>query len=190
LANGQRCQIISINKQLISANNNSPFRLGSIETPWLLSTTYQDELELAINQITSEVSLLGINSLDFIISKTGQLLLLEINPRISASAELFNNKANLFKHHLDACSGLLPSSVIVLTTAKKALHYIYASSDVIIPLNMEWPVECHDLPISGSHIRQGEPICTAVIDVKEEQSSNNLSKIIEQIILSQLSLSA
>jgi len=190
LANGKQCQIISINKQLIAANNNSPFRLGSIETPWLISSTYQDKIEFAINKITPEVSLLGLNSLDFIISDKGKLVLLEINPRPSASAELFNNKADLFQQHLDACNGLLPSMAIVMPTEKRALHYIYASSDVMIPFEMIWPAECHDLPISGSHIHNGSPICTVVIDVKEKQSSNNLSKLIEQRILSQLSPSA
>jgi len=187
LANGKQCQIISINKQLISANNNSPFRLGSIETPWLISSAHQDQLELAINKITAEVSLLGLNSLDFIISDKGKLILLEINPRPSASAELFNNKADLFQQHIDACNGLLPSISMVMPTEKRALHYIYASSDVVIPFEMNWPAECHDLPISGSHIYEGEPICTALIDVKENQFSNNLSIVIEQTIFSQLS---
>jgi len=186
LANGKQSQLISINKQLTSADNNSPFRLGSIETPWLISTVHQDQLTLAINKLTPEVSLLGLNSLDFIISNQGKLLLLEINPRPSASAELVNNKSTLFQRHLDACNGLQPSSAIVMPSERSALHYIFAPHDVIVPVDMNWPVECHDLAIAGSYIYNAEPICTVITHAKENQLNANLSNDIEQIVLRQL----
>ncbi len=190
LANGIQNQLLTINKQNASPTNRLPFRLGNIETPWLISLKHKNEIKSAINKITLATKLVGLNSLDFIISVQDELFLLEINPRPSASAELINNQSELFQHHLNACKGKLPAQDIIQSQAKVSLHYLYAPTVLTIPDPMIWPIECHDIPVAASIIQQGQPICTSLVRIDKDQQAKELHANIEQRILKQLLSSA
>jgi len=185
LANGKQTQLLSINQQTLTTNKHYPFQLGSIQTPWLISSPHQKELRAAIAKITLEIGLRGLNSLDFIISEKNELLLLEVNPRVSASAELLTNTADLFQHHINGCQGQLPSVDLPQAEESASLYYIYAGQDVIIPSKMIWPMECHDQPTAESLILKGEPICTSLIRLEATQAVKSF-QIIEQQISRQL----
>ncbi|MBL1320548.1 MAG: ATP-grasp domain-containing protein [Methylophaga sp.] len=160
IANGEQAQLLSINQQYLQPCEPLPFRLGGITSPWLISEQHQQHLTLAINKITSAIGLYGINSIDFIISEQNELLVLEINPRISASAELLNCSEPLFQLHINACNGLLAEERIIETSLHSRLHYYYAEHDVRISPEIIWPITCHDIPVNGSTVFKGEPICT------------------------------
>ena len=177
LANGKSAQLISINKQLLSPNKNTPFRLGSIETPWNISEKHRQQLKQAVAKITFATGLLGLNSIDFIISEHGELQLLEVNPRPSASAELIDSEIPLFQHHLNACLGNLPVLTIKQAATKTSLHYLYVNNDVTIPTQMIWPIECHDIPAPNTTVKKEQPLCTAIISTK------SLQDIKQEIIL-------
>lgn len=187
LADGYEAQLISINQQYSASNTLYPFLLGRIESPWLLSTSHQNYLYKIINQLTASTSLVGLNSLDFIISEHGELLILEVNPRPSASVELIENSAVLFQQHIEASLGLLPNPNNTLKPRKASLFYHYAIRDYSIPAKMIWPSECHDLPHEGVVIKQNEPICTSRVEFDEHNSAMTLHLLIEQKILKQLS---
>ena len=162
LANGKSAKVISLNQQFIAPSSNAPFRLGSIETPWKISNAHRQELEQAANKITAEIELLGLNSIDFIISENNELLLLEVNPRPSASAELISKEIPLFQYHINASLGDLPTTPVVQSNIKASLHYFYADDNYTVPTDMNWSEECCDLPQSGSTIKKGQPICTII----------------------------
>ncbi len=185
LADGHHAHLVSINSQHLAPESQHPFRLGRIESAWQLSASHNDYLHKVVNQLTATTALVGLNSLDFIISDLHELLILEINPRVSASAELINNTVTLFQLHLDACLGQLPRPQSPLNQSCASLFYHYAMSDLIIPDNMLWPAECHDLPTAGL-IKQGEPICTSRVQADEHTPATQLHLLIEQRILKQL----
>jgi len=190
-ANNSYAQLISINQQFLSSSEKTPFRLGKIETPWQIPTVHIKHLQFAINKLSSELGLMGINSLDFVISDHDELMLLEINPRLSASAELTDNKAGLFTLHINACLNQTEASPqCELTNNKVSLKYIYAPHKVTVPVEMKWPTQCHDLPVSGTLIHKGTPICTSIVHFDEGQQSDSLHTSVEQRIFSQLLLSA
>ena len=86
-----------------------------------------------------------------------QSWLLEINPRPSASMQLY--EADLFKRHIRASLGELshePHSIAGST----GYQVIYAQHDIIIPDEFLWPEGCLDLPESGVICRTGQPICS------------------------------
>jgi predicted ATP-grasp superfamily ATP-dependent carboligase len=186
LADGHHARLVSINRQQLAPDNQQPFRLGGIESAWQLSASHIDYLDKVVNQLTVTTALVGLNSLDFIISDLNKLLILEINPRVSASAELVNNTATLFRQHLNACLGQLPRAQSILNQSGVSLFYHYAMSDLIIPDNMLWPVECHDLPAPGLTIKQGEPICTSRVEPDENAPASQLHQLIKQSVLKQL----
>lgn len=186
LTNGKHAQLLSINKQNNTTNEQTPFRLKSIETPWSISNHHQQQLERAIKKVTSATGLVGLNSIDFIISEQNELLVLEINPRPSASAELINQNSPLFQHHLDACRGILPCQPIIQAVTKASLHYLYSNDDLIIPSDITWPSECHDLPATDTFIKKGEPICTLIVQTTSNQNINKLLQNIENKVVAQL----
>lgn len=186
LADGRHAHLVSINQQHLAPESQTPFRLGRIESAWQLSASHNDYLHKVVNRLTAATALVGLNSLDFIISDKNALLILEINPRASASAELIHNKAALFQQHLDACLGQLPNSQDSLNQLSASLSYHYAASDLIVPENMLWPAECNDLPAAGLIIKQGDPICTSYVESDENNPATQLHFLIEQKILKQL----
>jgi len=160
IADGKQAQLLNINQQYLQPCESSPFRLGGITSPWLISEHHQQDLTLAINKLTFAVGLYGVNSIDFIISTRGELLILELNPRISASAELVDCREALFQHHINACNGLLADEFRIKTSSPSRLHYYYAEHDTHILAEAVWPPTCHDIPVTGSTILKGDPICT------------------------------
>jgi len=171
IANGNHAELISINKQNISSNEANSFCLSSIETPFGNISTHKTTLINAINQLTLHAGLVGLNSLDFIISTDNSLFILEINPRLSASAELYNNKSLLFEHHLLACIKKELKALPKTTTLFSSLHYLFASSDSVVPDTMAWPLQCHDIPDAGTQIKKQSPICTLMLTAKSKDEA-------------------
>lgn len=186
MANSQDAVALSINRHFISNNALHPFRLARIDTPWLISNSNQEKLILAIKLITREVGLLGLNSLDFIISEQQNLLILEINPRISASAELINNDLNLFQNHINFCERESLENLPIPPKTSNSLHVIYADCDAIVPKNMAWPSECSDIPVEGSLIKNSNPICTLLLGSDSEHQYEQCYDIIKEKVLKQL----
>ncbi|NQZ54697.1 MAG: ATP-grasp domain-containing protein [Piscirickettsiaceae bacterium] len=186
LADGKDTQLISINKQLHTGDEPSLFRLLSIETPWNITDFHRHQLKQAIREITQATRLLGLNSLDFMISSQDELLILEVNPRPSASAELIDNTASLFQHHCNACLGSLPNEPISLVNNNTSLRYLYADINCIIPDDMKWPTDCYDLPKANTFINKNQPICTTIVNETDKEPALFLHQNIEQIIVQQI----
>lgn len=186
LANEKSAQLLSINQQLHSTNRLLPFQLGGIDTPWHVSTAHKQQLALAINKLTTHSKLVGLNSLDFIISVQNKLMLLEINPRPSASVELVGHKDEVLLHHINACQGQLPSPAFIPTHKSSSLRYLFATDNLLIPDDMYWPEESHDRPIAGSIINKDEPICTIIVQSNNVLQSEDLHSTVKREILDQL----
>ncbi|PHS71407.1 MAG: hypothetical protein COB23_00040 [Methylophaga sp.] len=187
LANGQHAIVLSINQQKsLPTNKHASFTLWSIETPWAIAEQHQRQLEQAVSKIVVEAQLIGLNSIDFIISEKNELLILEINPRPSASTELIQAELPLIQHHINACQGRLPEKVINQFIIKSSLRYIFTSDDVIIPNGMHWPSGCHDLPAANTSIKKGDPICTSIIQATDFQQADQQHDAIENKINQQI----
>jgi predicted ATP-grasp superfamily ATP-dependent carboligase len=182
LANGADSQLLSINQQFSVNAPEIPFLLSGLGTPFHLSDVHQNMLQSMIDALLSQLDLYGLNSLDFIITDADEILVLEINPRPSASAELLTQLPQLFNLHIDACQGrLLIDTVSRPKTNPTYLHYIFAQHNTVIPNNIIWPSMCHDIPAAGHLILNKEPICTVLIvetpltfDQSREQVQNDI----------------
>lgn len=178
LANGGTTHIISFNQQFRRGHSNSPFTHSGLSAPYLLSNSIQHKIEAYIRQLVAKLSLRGFNSLDFIVTADDGVLVLEINPRLSASAELIDSNLAIFNHHLAACTD--PFALVYSGIgSKRHLHLLFAPVDIIVPEAVDWPKHYHDLPMAGSLIKQGTPICSAVVETslsfKESESAIQLS---------------
>lgn len=186
LATNQGVTLLSINKQITDTSSKTPFRLDRIEAPANLPETCVNTLTSIIKTLSSELDLIGLNSIDFLITPENQLLILEINPRPSASMELVTLDKSIIQYHIDACRNQCFISQISSISSFKSLSYLYAEHEYLIPNDMVWPLACSDLPSAGNIIHHGEPICSYLVESPESENEALrliiTTKIIEQLI--------
>ena len=157
LADGLNLQVIGFNSQwATNLGDGREFMFAGIINSCDLSIEGQSRVVEWLQKLVPLFNLKGLNSLDFIDDGV-QSWLLEINPRPSASMQLY--EADLFKRHIRASLGELshePHSIAGYT----GYQVIYAQHDIIIPDEFLWPEGCLDLPESGVICRTGQPICS------------------------------
>ena len=169
LANGQDVQVIGFNTQwTISLSESQEFIFSGIVNSCDLLSEQKALITLWLKKLVPEFALKGLNTLDFI--QTGdKSLVLEINPRPSASMQLYD--ADLLSRHIKACQGELTGNPSQATY--KGYQVIYAERDIIIPNGFAWPDGCMDLPESGVMCRKGQPICSIIAHQNGAQSVMN-----------------
>jgi predicted ATP-grasp superfamily ATP-dependent carboligase len=159
LKNHHCLTILSINKQL---NHSENFRFEGIETPYAIPKKTHSLLISIIKQLCALSGLIGLNSLDFIVTPNKEIMILEINPRPSASLELINIDVPIFQLHLNACLGF-PSLFTVSKRKKTSLRYLFSDDYYATPNNIEWPLSCHDRPQAHTTLKPGHPICSSLV---------------------------
>ncbi|MCX4188129.1 ATP-grasp domain-containing protein [Methylophaga sp. OBS4] len=163
IANGHNARILSYNRQI---NQPASFQLQHIVTPLILVPALQVYLLQAVDRLTAATGLKGLCSLDFIVDNTDTIYLLEVNPRISASAELIADKHELFEWHMQACQGHLPLRIDEPGKTVRMLSYLFAEQDCVIADKLNWPEQSHDLPVAGTLISTHAPVCTIISEAE------------------------
>lgn len=170
VADGQQVDIVGFNLQWtnlqsISAAAAAPFRFGGIASNADVSESVKSQLRVAAEKLTQHFGLLGLNSLDAVISKHDeQVFVLELNPRLSASVELYlDARPDLLECHMQSCCSVLLKASSVMTQKSNALAIVYAEEELLINADFIWPEWVKDypqVPIHGIKIKAGEPICS------------------------------
>jgi len=171
IANGSEHKIIGFQKQEVTRFDADEFVFSAvISQPEMdrLIIRYLDEI---ICKLVSAFSLKGINSLDFI-ANNQQYYVLEINPRFSASLNLYSS--GFFLAHIDSCleGGQLPA--LKSQNSYKGYKIIFSEVDFIIKQQIDWPDWVVDIPIKGSIINTAMPICSIIAGGKNEQQVDDL----------------
>jgi predicted ATP-grasp superfamily ATP-dependent carboligase len=104
----------------------------------------------------------GVNGIDVVV-RDGQVFVLELNPRYSASMELIERGGalNVFETHVAACGGVLAKTIgAPRDVLGKAV--LWARRDIVIGNTRGWLSrdDVRDIPHPGERIRRGHPICT------------------------------
>lgn len=156
LAHHPHCEILGYQRQLISSSHTEPFLFTGV-------IAVEDDNAFTITrkwaqQLTDKFKLRGLNSLDFIFDGE-QCLFLELNPRPSASLQLYN--VAVMHAHL-ACFINHPVKTQSWRESAVAYRIIVAEAETLIESTHHWPDWIVDRPSDGSIIRQGEPICSII----------------------------
>ncbi|WP_148207851.1 ATP-grasp domain-containing protein [Methylotenera mobilis] len=173
IANGTDVEVVGFNEQWICASAQLPFRYGGAVSHAVLSAKVQQQLLDAARQLTLAFGLLGLNSLDAIVHQTGtgveQVYVLEINPRLSATIDLYDNGGVLFERHVQACMHRRLAGVYAwqheYKTVSKAHAIVYADIDVTLNTEMVWPDWVTDTPVqldAPLKIVAGAPVCSVL----------------------------
>jgi uncharacterized protein len=183
LADGERALILGFSAQWPSPTPRQPYRYGGAVRPAPLPSGTADKLTAAVQRIAAATSLVGLNSADFLIDGE-RFWLLEINPRPGATLDIFETgETSLFAHHVAASSGKLATASTRATDAKAA-GIVYAEEDIASFSVSDWPRWAADLPVHGSTIKAGEPVCTVYASDYTAAGARELAEKRREAILS------
>jgi predicted ATP-grasp superfamily ATP-dependent carboligase len=174
-ADGRDCVILGISEQCIghAALGARGFRHCGNILPLAPECGGGPELEAAVARmaavLTGRFGLRGVCGLDFIVERgprgVPRPVLLEINPRPTASAELVEERClfSVFDAHVKASSGILPSA------PPPADGYFgkgiaFAGRACRIPEDNAWLLPgLRDIGRSGDAIAPGQPVCSILV---------------------------
>jgi uncharacterized protein len=160
VANGKKAEIIGMSAQWTAPTPASPFRYGGAAGPIDLGAARAEEIARCVASVTSELGLVGLNSIDFLVSREA-VWLIEINPRPGATLDVFEpNEGALFAHHVAACEGCLKAAPVGLSI--NAAEIVYAPVDMAARMERNWPDWAVDRPPPGTRVAAGDPLCTAL----------------------------
>jgi uncharacterized protein len=169
LAAKNNTQVIGFNEQLCNSTAILPYRYGGLVSHALLPEKVKIAIEQFVQGMTKIYGLVGLNSADFIVDNE-DIYALEINPRLSASLDCYKaKKGDLFAAHVAACAGDLSAELKdwpIVDKQSRAHFVVYAHEPVTVPPNMCWPEWVRDIPLAGTDIAAGEPICTVLADAR------------------------
>ena len=178
VADSRQAQVIGFNQQWLSPTLAMPYRYGGAVSHVDLPDEVKQQLVYAAQQLTNAVGLRGLNSLDAMMDG-GQIWVLELNPRLSATFDLYQTEnCNLFELHLQASAGNSsdwPKLLMQLPRRAKAHHIIYAPYDLVISDDINWPEWTADLPIPGSRIAAGDPLCNILAEAGNADDAKSLA---------------
>ena len=177
-ADRHKVEVVGFNEQWLSPRDTMPFRYGGAVSHIELPNSVQQQLIEAAEKLTVAFGLLGLNSLDAIL-QDNKIYVLEVNPRLSATVDLYDNTAiSLIDRHVQVCLNQVRLNqedfgsecqnqqvqVQKIQIKKHKAHAIvYATSDIEIVPAIEWPGWVMDTPVYMDEIKKilaGNPICT------------------------------
>ncbi len=169
--NGQ-VRLLGFNRQWTATiDDKHCFVFAGIRNRAELSPAHRQLLSGWLAKLARVYPLKGLGSLDFMLVND-RCYLLEINPRIPASAQLYG--ASIFSLHVQACLGKLGECA---SAEPKGYQIVYARKSLRVPDGLYWPEWAVDRPRAGSIIGKGGPICSIIAAGKTaEQVENRLRR--------------
>jgi uncharacterized protein len=186
LANGHAAVVLGFSAQWSSPARRRPFRYGGAVRPAALAAETADAMAAAVRRFVSEIPLVGLNSIDFLVDHD-RFHLLEVNPRPGATVDIFEPQdgPTLFALHMAACRGELPARLPDCKTAA-ASAIVYAENDIPLIPFLNWPHWTADRPIAGSRISAQSPVCTVFATAATAAQAKELVVERSQSILARL----
>jgi methenyltetrahydromethanopterin cyclohydrolase len=157
---GKSGSVLFLNSEIVGFNTqwtHGDFLFSGISNHSDLSDFQKKQLALWVKKLVSHFNLCGLNSLDFIHNEN-EIFVLEINPRPSASMQLYD----LPFFSMQSFGREPPPPPPSKGGSCCAYQIIYAPRSLIIPKHFNWSENCHDLPQNGVIIRKNSPICSMI----------------------------
>lgn len=181
IANGQSFHVLGFNETWVCQENSDFTFAGAVSNVSLPDELCQQVIA-AIRRLVTLFKIKGLCSLDFIVDTSGQYFILEVNPRPTATFELYETKGGLFAQHIAAFQGKMTEPELDQSLTR-GLGLLYAGKSITIP-RLDWPEWVTDRPKAGKHITKGEPVCTVHAEGRDvenvkQQLKTRLAKLRE-----------
>ena len=160
LADGCRARVLGFNEQWTAARSGLPFVYGGAVGGVTPPPAVASAVAAGLDALVAATGLVGLNGLDFILGDGDEWLALELNPRPTATMELYDPDypEGLLDRHLRACAGGLPPAAPA--KAARAHAIVHAPGAAVVTHELEFPEWCRDLPRPGTRFSSGDPVCT------------------------------
>jgi len=175
LADGLRARVIGINEQWTAGLAQcGPYSYGGAAGGVVLPQPVLARIAVLLGRIVQAMGLVGLNGLDFMLDAGAELCVLEVNPRPTATIDLYDSDVagGLLALHLRACRGELPD--VRPPHHSRAHAIVYATQDFRVPDGMRWPSWCTDIPEIGSHLPAGAPVCSVHADAVSSAGARDI----------------
>lgn len=160
-ADGKDAAIVGYNTQWSAGQGRLAFAYAGAINRAALTPSQRESVAGYACAVTRAFGLRGLNGLDFVVHQ-GMPLVLEINPRPTATCELYEPEApdGMVATHLRACAGELPDARAFERVKVRAHKIVYAQTVSHIASDWQWPRWCRDIPQSSAGIAAGAPVCS------------------------------
>ena len=110
--------------------------------------------------VADTVGIIGCFGIDFIVRGEDDIALVDINPRPTATLDLYPDKGTIFNAHMTACT----TGELLYSRPRRAASHghllLYADASWVVPESIEWPSYVADRPVPGITINRHAPLCT------------------------------
>lgn len=175
LAGESGASIVGVNEQWVASSTDGPFQYGGAASQLQLSDDVLAEFKRFIAVATSHFGLKGLNSVDALLDD-GRLVFLEINPRLSATMDLYaTQESSLLASHVAAFQSNAATLPNVLSEPK-AHQIVYATTLTHSQTDKTWPEWVRDIPNVPQTFEAGMPICTVVSHANTTEAAKQLAQ--------------
>lgn len=154
--------------------------------PVALPAEVVEQVQWTAQTLAREWELQGMVGMDFLLDGAAQVCVVDVNPRLVASAPLYSGHfARGYVHaHMEACAGHgLSDPQPPQDGMVRGLQVIYAPTRLRMMPGMQWPEGVSDLPQAGEAFEAGDPVCTvAARGMREEEVRTRLDHIRRQVL--------
>jgi predicted ATP-grasp superfamily ATP-dependent carboligase len=164
-SDGKRAAILGFAEGLAGdpAFGAPPFRYAGSLYPCPVDEAIHGQIEAIVREIVAAFHLCGVNGVDFIV-RCGDVFVLEVNPRYSASMELLERRdgRSVFEIHRMSSRGQLPPPLAESgrDVFGKAVLWARRKMTVRDTSDLLTRDDVRDIPFPGEEIPKGHPICT------------------------------
>jgi predicted ATP-grasp superfamily ATP-dependent carboligase len=158
LADTRRVSVVGFHTQFNAGlSAGLEFAFSGLINHSILSAGQKSRLAGWLSRCVRAFALKGLNALDFI-QDGERIYVLEINPRPSASMQLYDG---VLARHMAACEGALPAA-LPAQEGFAGFRIVYADKDLRIPEGLVWPEWAMDRPGTGALCHAGQPVCSVI----------------------------
>jgi len=156
VTNGDAAVAITSNEQLLRGTGESAYGFSGSVTPF--NNPAAARMMKIAEQVAAASGCTGTVGIDFVIGKNGPVVI-ELNPRFQGTLDTVEPACgcNLFRYHVNACAGMLPSRPRPQMFAARRI--LFAEKDLTLDSDLKdlAPV-VSDIPWPGTFFEEGQAI--------------------------------
>ncbi len=164
LAGGTEAELIGVSRLLAAEEAATPYMwggaIGSVELP----PEALEQVQWIADNLTCDLGLLGLCGFDFVLTSDHRIFMLDLNPRLTATCELYQERFlhGYMQAHIQTCLDKNIARDVLVPDAGgvNGMRVVYAPQEVIISAHCQWPDAAADRPHAQTRVSKGNPLCT------------------------------
>ena len=166
LATGEVAHVIGISQLLPSGRTDAPYAWSGAIGPIKALPEVFEQVQWAAQTLASDLDLLGLCGIDFIVDSKKEMQLVDLNPRLVATCELYADRfaSDYMSAHIETCLTGNPNEHLAPASERgegvRGIQVVYAPCPIAGMENWKWPDGAADLPDAKASIDAGQPLCT------------------------------